>query len=174
MRVYSNCEEIELRLNGRKIGRKKNDFSNYFVSFEVPYKAGKLEAFGYNKGKCVSTNLLQTATNATSMKAVAIQPKITANNRSVSIIEVSIVDAKGNLVPTATNNVAVEVSGSAKFIGMDTGNLYYEGNFKTTNRNATNGKLLIYVQATNKPGKAEVTLTSEGLKATTVTLDVIQ
>lgn len=171
VRVYSNCEEVALYLNGSKVGSKKNDFDNYYVTFEVPYKAGKLQAYGYNKGKRVTSDLLQSATAATAVKANATTSTLKADGRAVSIIEVSIVDAKGNRVDTATNNVTVEVSGNAKFIGMDTGNLFYDGNFKTPNRNATNGKLLIYVQSTGKPGKAEVKLTSDGLKSTSLTLE---
>lgn len=169
--IYSNCEQVELKVNGRRIARKDNDMMSYTTTFELPYSAGQIEAIGYNGGKMVSSDVIKSASAATKISAKAVNSTIAADGRSVAIIEVQIVDQAGNPQLIARNNVAVEVEGAAKFIGMDTGNLFYDGNFKTPNRAATNGRVLVYLQSTGEKGKATVKLTSEGLTPTEVVID---
>ena len=50
VRVYTNCESVELFLNGRSIGVKSNDDKSpkgtNVVSFDVPFEPGELKAVG--------------------------------------------------------------------------------------------------------------------------------
>ncbi|MFR9661892.1 MAG: glycoside hydrolase family 2 TIM barrel-domain containing protein, partial [Rikenellaceae bacterium] len=172
--IYSNCQEVELRLNGKKIARKKNDMMTYTTTFDIVYAEGTLEAIGYNDTWKVTSDKLKSASAPAKIVANAVSKTLKADGRSVSVIEVDICDKMGNLASKATNNVAVKVEGCAQFIGMDTGNLYYDGNFKTPNRSATGGKLLVYVQSLPKAGEAKVTLTSEGLAPAVVNIKVVK
>ncbi|MFR9653617.1 MAG: DUF4982 domain-containing protein [Rikenellaceae bacterium] len=172
--IYSNCDEVNLKVNGRFMGRRKVDLDKYYVAYKLPYKAGKIEAYGYRDGKLVTKDMLKTSAMASEIKANVIHSTIKADSHDVSIIEVEVTDKNGVLNPTSTDNVKVEVSGSAKFIGMDSGNLFYEGNFKEQNRNAHEGRLLIYVQSNGKVGDATVTLTSDSLATETVTIKAIK
>lgn len=163
VRVYSNCEKVDLRLNGKSMGKKTVDMDKYYVEYDLPYTAGTLEVRGYNGSKVATTDILKTASAPAQIKTNVVSPTLLSDGKDVSVIEVSICDKNGILVPTADNHVEVTVSGGAKFIGMDSGNLYFTGNFKTPSRNADQGRLLVYVQSTGKKQDATITLTSKGL-----------
>lgn len=172
--VYSNCEQVELKINGISQGRKDVSGDKYCVTYDVLYSSGRIEAIGYNRGKVVERDELKTSSWASKIESNVIHPTIKADGSDISIIEVQIVDADGRLVTDAENNVAVRVEGSAKFIGMDSGNLFYDGNFKTPNRNAHQGKLLLYIQSTGKVGQAKVTLSSEGLTSNEFVVEAVR
>jgi len=65
--VYSNCDEVELQLNDSVIGRKAVDKNLYYARWDFPFKAGKIQAIGYNKGRKVIEHTLRTAGNAVGM-----------------------------------------------------------------------------------------------------------
>ena len=94
--VYSNCDEVELKLNGKSLGRKKNDWSRYFVEFAVPFKAGKLEAIGYKGGKRVALTLWSQPVLRPKL-AKPVWSELRRDGRDVAIIEVDITDKKGVL-----------------------------------------------------------------------------
>ena len=166
--VYSNCEEIELKLNGKSLGRKKNDFLKYETQWEVFYKKGILQAVGYNNGKKVFKRELVTTDAPANIEAKPYWESLKLDGVDVNIIQVKITDNKGRLVPEATNNVKVEVFGSAKLLAIDTGNLFYKGNFKTDNRDAANGYMTVTVQSVKGNAPVMVKLTSDGLKTAEV------
>ena len=163
--VFSNCETVELKLNGKSLRKQKTDFTKYFTTWEVDYKKGTLEAIGYDQGKVVKQKQLITASKPYQIKAVSFFNGLKNDNEDVNVIEVSIVDKQGNLVAEATNNIKVEVTGGAKLLAIDTGNLYYKGNFKVDNRNAANGYLTVTIQSNGKKEPVEVLLTSKDLKS---------
>ncbi|HWJ28157.1 MAG TPA: glycoside hydrolase family 2 TIM barrel-domain containing protein, partial [Flavisolibacter sp.] len=60
--IYSSCEEVELFLNGRSLGRKETNRSNKFMAiWEVPYQAGMLKAVGYTGNQQKAVAELHTA-----------------------------------------------------------------------------------------------------------------
>jgi beta-galactosidase len=73
------------------------------------------------------------------------------------------VDAAGLTVQDATPSVTVSVEGAGKLVGLDTGDLTYDGNFKTNARNAYLGRLLVTVQRTVSDGDIRVIAVSSGL-----------
>lgn len=60
------------------------------------------------------------------------------------------------------------MSGGAKLLAIDTGNLYYKGNFKTNKRNAANGYMTVTIQSNGKDEPVHVKFVSDGLKSATV------
>ncbi len=168
--IFSNCEEVELRLNGKSLGRKKNDMNEYCVAYLVKYAPGTLMAYGYNKGKLVTKDIIKTASKASKFEANVLDKVIKADGEDMSIIEIDICDANGNLVADADNNVKVTVSGAATLAGIDSGNLFYEGNFKTDNRDAYRGKVLAFVKSNGKVGDAKVTISSDKMATKTITI----
>ncbi|MFR9554272.1 MAG: glycoside hydrolase family 2 TIM barrel-domain containing protein [Rikenellaceae bacterium] len=166
--VYSNCDEVELKLNGKSLGRKANDWSQYFVEFKVPFKDGKLEAVGYKNGKKVALNALESTGEVSKIKATPVWNTLNRDDQDVAILEVDLVDKRGRRVPEATNLVNVEVEGGARLLGVDSPNLYYLGNFKSSSREAQNGKLLVTIISNGKDLPTKVTLTSDGVESCVV------
>ncbi|MFI3332537.1 MAG: sugar-binding domain-containing protein [Rikenellaceae bacterium] len=161
--VYSNCEQIELKVNGKSLGRKSVDPDSYYAEFETLHKAGKVESIGYIGGKKVSYDLLRSTGAPAQIEAKSVWGEIKRDGRDVAIIEVDITDKDGLTVPEAVNVVEVEVSGGAKLLGIDSPNLFYKGLFTATQRDAMNGKLLVTIASNGKDEATKVKLTSEGL-----------
>jgi len=74
------------------------------------------------------------------------------------------------MVPTADNEVAFEIQGEGKIIGMDNGNLASHEDFKGATARRSNGLCLAIVQSTAKAGRIQLTATSPGLKSGSVTI----
>ncbi|MFI3285865.1 MAG: sulfatase-like hydrolase/transferase [Rikenellaceae bacterium] len=163
IKVYSNCDEVELRFNGKSLGRKENDLSKYYVAYNLIYNSGTLEARGYNDGKLVEKSIIKSSGEATKIEANVVHSTIAADSKDISIVEVYITDRYGAIDPNAENMVRVDVSGAGKFIGMDSGNLFFDGNFKDSERKSHQGRLLVYLQSNGEKGDINLKLSSEGL-----------
>jgi beta-galactosidase len=162
--VYSNCDEIELRLNDSIIGRKAVDKNLYYARWDLPYKTGKIQAIGYKNNKKTTEHTLSTAGEAVGMNISASKPTLLANKEDIVALEICIVDENGVPVPDATNEISVEITGPAKLIGIDNGNQSDVIAFKTNTRKAFEGRLLITIQATTVNGPVKIKLQSAGLK----------
>lgn len=172
--VYSNCDEVELRINDALIGRKAVDKNLYYARWDVPYKTGKVQAIGYKNNKKITEHTLKTAGNASEIKVTASKTSLKANNEDVAILEVTIVDKNGIPVPDATQEIKVDISGPAKLIGLDNGNQSDVSAFKSNKRKGYEGRLLITLQATNNAGPVKVEVSSPGLKTATAFLQAIK
>jgi beta-galactosidase len=119
--VYSNCDEVELFLNGKSQG-KKNMIKNGHLEWTVPYLAGQLKAVGYTAGKPVMTEIVSTTDAPASVALVPNHDKIQAGKRGLAIITVKVADKKGRMVPDANNEISFKLTGPGKIIGVGNGN----------------------------------------------------
>lgn len=162
VRAITNCEEIELVLNGESIGRKSNS-EGYYVDFEVEYVPGDIVAKGYNNGIEVSSDAKYTAGEPESIVLSPDRTTINADGEDVTIVTASIVDKNGIVVPDANNKVEFKVSTNGNLIGTGNGNPMDHDSDKTNWRNAFNGYCIAIVQATEEVGKIAIEASSEGL-----------
>ena len=95
---------------------------------------------------------------------------IAADRRDVAHITVQIQDSNGRMAPTAANEVAFEIEGEGKIIGLDNGDTESHESYQSNRRKAFNGLCLAIVQSTGKPGQIRLTASSPGLKAGSVTV----
>jgi beta-galactosidase len=126
----------------------------------VDYEPGVLSAVGYRAGKPVSVQELRTTGEPTRLQ---INPLVLPVTNDITLYEITVVDAAGLTVQDATPSVTVSVEGAGKLVGLDTGDLTYDGNFKTNARNAYLGRLLATVQRTASDGDIRVIAVSSGL-----------
>lgn len=145
--VYSNCEEVELKVNGKSLGRKSVVPDSYYAKFETTYKSGKVEAIGYKDGKKVSHDQLLSTSTSAKIVANSVYGNLVCDGKDVAIIEVDITDNKGVRVPEACNSIKVDVEGGARLLGVDSPNLFNKGLFTSPEREAQNGKLLVTIQS---------------------------
>jgi beta-galactosidase len=170
---YTNCQETELFLNGKSLGRKKrSEAKEQIPSWDVDYQPGKLLVKGYNNGTEVCSNDINTAGNAAQIKAVASQTSFKGGIKGLSQVEIQVTDIAGNLVFNAEDEIKVDISGSAKLLGLESGSLSSHESYQSDMRKALHGKLLAYIQTTGKTGKVEVTISSKNLKPATLWLIV--
>jgi beta-galactosidase len=95
--VYSSCEEVELFLNDRSLGKKATNRSTAFIAtWTLPYESGVLKAIGSSGGRQVSSSELKTAGPPTRIKMTPDRSRITADNQDLSYITVELVDARNS------------------------------------------------------------------------------
>jgi beta-galactosidase len=159
---HSNLEEVELLLNGRSLGRKPVPRYSH-VEWKVAYAPGTLEARGYKGGRQAMTDKRETTGAPAKLALVADRHQLSPDPEDVAIIEVRVVDEQGRVVPTASNEIAFEVSGPGKLIGVGNGDPSSHESDKTPRRSAFNGLCLAIVQRIQQPGQFVLRATSPGL-----------
>lgn len=171
--VYSNCEEVELFLNGKSLGRKTMK-RNSHLEWPVTYTPGTLLARGYKGGKEILTNKVETTGNPASGQLIPNRTTLDADGEDVAIITVQVNDANGRPVPTASNEILFTIEGPGKIIGVGNGDpachepdIYLTGQWK---RSLFNGLAQIIVQSTREAGDIKLTATSQGVQSATVTI----
>ncbi|MBN2611045.1 MAG: DUF4982 domain-containing protein [Bacteroidales bacterium] len=186
---FTNCDTVELFLNGKSYGEKYLEFprkgnteswnkpedgkvytttGDLHLSWDVVYEPGELVAKGKKDGKEYIYRRV-TAGEPFQIRLSADRDQIKANPSDVAHITVEVLDKDGNIVPTADNLIEFEVEG-AEIIGVENGNMRDLSSPKAKERKAFNGLCLAIVQA-KKPGKITVKAVSEGLKSTVVNID---
>lgn len=121
VRAFSNCEEVELFLNGQSLGRKAMP-NNSHLQWMVKYAPGTLSAVGYTRGKVAAEEKVETTGAAATIQLTTDRSVINADGEDCSIITVSVGDASGRIVPVADNLIHFVVSGPGRIIGVGNGN----------------------------------------------------
>ncbi|NJO25570.1 MAG: glycoside hydrolase family 2 protein [Bacteroidia bacterium] len=110
--VYSSCEEVELMLNGKSLGKKPTNRSTKFIAtFDVPNEQGELKAVGYNNGKEAETKILSTAAAPAQLKLTADRKTLKADGQDLCYVTVEVVDKNGVRHPKADNLLEFELQG---------------------------------------------------------------
>jgi len=166
---YTNCDEVELLLNGKSLGKKKAEPYKKLI-WPVIYKSGKLEAKGFKAGKLVTKDVVETTATPAQVTLNSDVSAIKADGCDVAVIRVVIKDEKGRVVPTANNLVKFSIEGPGKIIGTGNGNpTSYEPD-KASQRMAFNGYCLVLVQSGKQAGEIRLKATSENLNGTEIIL----
>ena len=116
--VHSNCDEVELFLNKKSLGKKKMEQYGH-LEWKVKYSPGTLEAIGYKNGKKALSEIQKTTENPESIK-LSID-KENQTNSNVVVITVETTDKKGAHVPTANHEMTFSIRGG-KILGVGNGN----------------------------------------------------
>jgi beta-galactosidase len=118
--VYSNADEVELLVNGNSKGKKSMPVNGH-IEWTVTYQPGSIEAKGYKKGKLISNYKSETTEIAQDIVLYADKSIINADGQDIAVITVSAADNKGRFVPDASNEIAFEIDGPARIIGVGNG-----------------------------------------------------
>lgn len=153
--AYSNCDEVELLLNGRSLGRQKQSELLEFV-WKVPYEPGELKATGYRGGRAEATKVVRTAGAASRIELVSGRPELKAGRGEVASVAVAIRDERGELVPGANSRIDFALRGPAKVLGYENGNPTDVNGHRLGYRNAFAGLLRGYFGATDEGGPVEL------------------
>ena len=172
--AYTNCDSVELFLNGKSLGKKSMEGGKMHLMWRVPYVPGTLKAVGYKGGKVVRDTEIKTAGPASKVLLSADRSIIRADGRDLSFVTVTIADKKGTMVPTADNMVHFNVSGPATIAGVGNGCETSLEPFKANYRKAFNGKCLVILQSTRKPGTVSLTAKAKGLLPATVIIKTVK
>jgi beta-galactosidase len=189
---YTNCDSVELFLNGRSVGVKGFRFPRYgmegrwanfsararaprttsdlHLTWDVPYEPGTLKAVGTKEEKTVATIEIATAGEPARIRLSADRITLIADRRDVVHITAQIQDEQGRMVPIAGNSIAFDLEGEGKIVGVDNGDPRSHEDFKAKQRRAFNGMCLAIVQSTAKAGPIRITASSPSLAPDTLTI----
>jgi len=119
--VYSNCDEVELFLNKKSLGKKTME-RNSHLEWIVNYTPGTLEAKGYKNGKVTASDIVKTTDDPIAIVLSANKTEIKADKEDLALITVQVNDKNNLRVPTADNEITFSISGPGKIIGVGNGN----------------------------------------------------
>jgi beta-galactosidase len=192
--AYTNCNSVELFLNGRSLGEKRIEFpaqgtsggwnsyalpvvrattNDLHVSWDVPYEPGELRALGRRRngeGACVAS--VRTAGPPAAIRLSVDRDTVTAAPGDVALVTFEIVDSAGTIVPTAGNVVTIGVTGGS-IVALDNADEQDHDPYQTDHRHAFNGRGLAILRAT-QPGVLRVTASADGLRSASVSVAVVR
>jgi len=163
VQAYTNCEEAELFINDKSLGKQKLSSvieDDHILKWLVPYEGGELKLVGYNAGKKVDEYNLRTQGKLARIAIAVDKSTLKADNYDVAVVSVRLIDENGSLITDADTKVDFQIEGEAKNIGVDNG---WEKNIQSHKSNGMvthHGKATIFIQSTKKKGKIKVTATA--------------
>lgn len=194
---YTNYPTAELFINGKsqgkitkntsvKMGSGKNGkidnindpaLDRYRLRWnEVKYEPGELKVVVYDaNGNKAGEEVVRTAGKASAIQLTGdlgaeIKP-LCADGNDMTFITVNVLDANGNLVPDADNQINVSVSGAASFKGICNGDATSIEVFTNPTMKVFHGQLVIGIQSNGKKGAATVKVSGKGVKPATITIN---
>lgn len=124
--AYSNCDEVELIVNGKKLGRQTMP-KNGHLKWQAVYQPGKVVAIGYKNGKRMLTQQVETTKSAYKIVMKTDRQTISADGRDVAVVTVEVQDAKGRIVPDACPMLTFKLAGDGRILGVGNGDPSYLG-----------------------------------------------
>ena len=174
--VYSNCDEVELTVNGKKLARQQMPHNGH-LKWKAVYQPGRVVATGYKNGKRVITKTIETTLPAAKTVLKADRNVIAADGRDLAIITIEVQDRKGRIVPDACPLLTFTLDGNARIIGAGNGDPSYPGadhpatgDCRQFSIHAFNGLAQLLVQSTDIPSSLTLTCTANGLTPSTLHL----
>lgn len=150
--VHSNCDEVELFLNGKSLGSQKVVVRTH-LEWKVKYEAGVLEARGSKGGQVVLTEKRETTGKLVSVRLVADRMAIDADGEDLAMVRVEGIDAQGRVVPVADDLIQFRVSGAGALLGVGNGDPNCQESDKEPRRSLFNGLAQVILQSTKTPGE---------------------
>lgn len=185
--TYTNGDEVELFLNGKSLGVKKNSNDPKLrarIKWDnIAYAPGTLVAVAKKNGKVVARHQIETTGEAVALKLVPDVETWHADGKDLMHVRIYAVDKKGRRVlnmkdAKAFDKLTFTVKGDANIVAVDNGNIASDELHigktqleKTIQRNLFQGSALVILRAGDKPGKIELSVAGETMKARKLVLN---
>lgn len=185
--TYTNADEVELFLNGKSLGVKKNSNDPKLrarIKWDnIAYAPGTLVAVAKKNGKVVARHLIETTGEAVALKLVPDAETWHADGKDLMHVRIYAVDKKGRRVlnvkdAKAFDKLTFTVKGDANIVAVDNGNIASDELHigktqleKTIQRHLFQGSALVILRAGDKPGKIELSVEGEKMKAKKLVLN---
>ena len=170
--TYTNGDEVELLVNGKSQGVKKNNDPkkpNVIIWKGVSYEPGTIKAIARKNGQPYAQHQLETAGKATKLVMEAENTGWKGDGRDLQYVKVYATDAKGRVVPTHEGEVTFLVEGAARLIAVDNGDHSSNDLFDGNRMSLYEGFAMGIVRSNRETGKVKITASCNGLKTVTKT-----
>ncbi|MGM9758634.1 MAG: glycoside hydrolase family 2 TIM barrel-domain containing protein [Parabacteroides sp.] len=148
--TYTNTEEVELRVNGKSLGVKKNlpgKERNKIKWENIPYQAGYVEALGKNNGQIVARHRLETTGEARRLVVEPDNSHWKADGMDLQHLRIYAVDSKGRRVYHANHPLRFRVEGKARLVAVDNGDIVSDELHTQPQRNLFHGSALVILRS---------------------------
>ena len=185
--TYTNGDEVELFLNGKSLGVKKNSNDPKLrarIKWDnIAYAPGTLVAVAKKNGKVVARHQIVTTGEAVALKLVPDAENWHADGKDLMHVRIYAVDKKGRRVlnvkdAKAFDKLTFTVKGDANIVAVDNGNIASDELHigktqleKSIQRHLFQGSALVILRAGDKPGKIELSVAGEKMKAKKLVLN---
>ena len=185
--TYTNGDEVELFLNGKSLGVKKNSNDPKLrarIKWDnIAYAPGTLVAVAKKNGKVVARHQIETTGEAVALKLIPDMETWYADGKDLMHVRIYAVDKKGRRVlnvkdAKAFDKLTFTVKGDANIVAVDNGNIASDELHigktqleKSIQRNLFQGSALVILRAGDKPGKIELSVAGEKMKARKLVLN---
>jgi beta-galactosidase len=168
--VTSNCQDVELFVNGKSLGHGQKSDEYLFTFTNVVWAPGEIEAVADNNGVPAATNVIRTAGAPVALRLTPITGPggLLADGSDVALVDVEAVDAKGERCPTFQKRVDFTCAGPAIWRGGYNSDV--AGSINKLHLDLECGINRVAVRATLKPGQVVVTANSPELKPASLTI----
>lgn len=170
--IYSNCDEVELFLNGKSLGSKPKPKDDSPRNWKVNFEVGTIKAVGKNGGKIVAEFELRTAGKPAKIVLSANKAGITNDWNDVVFVTATVVDDKGVAVPGANDLITFEATGSGSIVAVDSADNADHDPFQAKQRRAFQGTCEALIKANKAGGQITVSARAPGLTGAKVTIGV--
>jgi beta-galactosidase len=164
--IISNCQSVEVFLNGRSVGEKAiADPLAPTLTFEVPNQPGTVEIVGRKDGAAAARFQLKSVGAPARIELAPDLKTLENGGRQVSTLEISVVDAAGNRVPDGEAAVTLEVTGPGRLIAAANADLTDPTPVTGSQVRLYQGRAVAVVRSRAGQGRLTVRATAPGLAA---------
>jgi len=190
---YTNCDTVELFLNGASLGVKGYAFprpgmiktygtypprakvlqttADLHLTWDVPYAAGTLTAKGIKDGKEVGPVEVCTTGAAAKLSLMVDRQRIRTSWGDVAHVTVQVEDAQGRMVPTANDAITFALQGEGRILGVDNGQPDSHESYKANNRKVFSGMALVLLQSNGRAGTMTLSASAPSLSPAQITIE---
>lgn len=176
--TYTNADEVELKVNGRSMGRRANDRTdsktrNRILWDSIPYTPGYVEAVAYSYGspKPVARHRIETAGKPVKLGMTCDNMQWKADGKDLQHIRVEALDSKERRVYGADAHIEFSINGPAEIVGVINGDITSEELTVGDSRRLYNGTVTAILRSTDVPGKITVKAVADGMKPAVTVID---
>ena len=179
--VYSNCEEVELFLDDKSLGKKTKLANDGPRNWMVDFEAGTIKAVCTSfRGTETSVNPslpffeLKTAGKPAKILLTVDKSKLTNDWNDVVFVTATVVDANGVSIPDAENMIRFNASGAGFIAAVDSADNTDHDPFQSQQRKAYQGRCIAYIKTNKVSGAIGVTASADGLQSNKILISVIK
>lgn len=174
--TYTNADEVELRINGKSLGIKRNPKDdpkkrNQIIWEDVKYQRGKVEAIACTGGKVVATHMIETAGKAVKLIVTPDNDDWKADGMDLQHLRVYAVDSKGRRVYSSQDELTFDVEGDARIVAVTNGDINSEELNVQNHRRLWNGSAMVILRAGQSPSKITLKTSAAGFKTVATGLE---
>lgn len=165
--TYTNADEVELILNGKSLGRRKNMVDdakqrNRIIWEGIPYSPGKIEARAYDGEHSlpVAIHALPTRGKAKRLVAVGDKPEWNADGMDLMHVRVEAIDRRGLRDKSADSQLEFIVEGNADIVGVINGDMNSDELTVGNKRSLYNGTATLILRSRKEPGSVTLKIRS--------------